>query len=513
MLGEWVNESDDGIVKTSCTWSDDGNFLLREFDVKVEGRIALRGTQRIGWDAQRKQFRMWVFDDRGGFADGLVLRDGDRWIIKASGVRSDGRSVSTTNAFTAVGKDRILWETLERSIGGEVVPGTDQFYLVRPRPRPASEIPRSAVRRTPEAPAQSLRRWPMTSRFSRRLVIVIILVFATAVPAVPARGGRGGRGGGGGAEEEARGGGGGGVRGGGGFSGGMPGGGGRGGGGGFSRSPSISSPRPSPRPSPGGGRPGGGRPGGPQLGGGRPSTLPSRPQVGGRPGGPGSGPGNRPGGIGNRPGIDNRPGGVGGIGNRPGIDNRPGGVGGIGNRPGIDNRPGGVGGIGNRPGIDNRPAGSVAIAASTTARASTIARYRTTGRVGGIGNRPGIDNRPIIGGGNTINRGDVNVGGSARTTWPGLASTRATGSARRPTTTGGCVLGLPPGLGQRLLARLPRQQQLGMGLVRLGCRDRGDGLGPRFVVLQLGLCQLREPLLRRSGRGAADRDRADGRRR
>ena len=37
MLGEWVNESDDGIVKTNCKWSDIGNFLLREFDVKVEG--------------------------------------------------------------------------------------------------------------------------------------------------------------------------------------------------------------------------------------------------------------------------------------------------------------------------------------------------------------------------------------------------------------------------------------------------------------------------------------------
>ena len=136
MLGEWINESDDGIVKTSCKWSDDGNFLLREFDVKVEGRIALRGTQRIGWDAQREQFRAWVFDDRGGFAEGLVSRDGDRWIIKASGVRSDGRSVSTTNAFTPIGKDRILWETLERTVGGEAVPGTDQFYLVRPAPPP-----------------------------------------------------------------------------------------------------------------------------------------------------------------------------------------------------------------------------------------------------------------------------------------------------------------------------------------------------------------------------------------
>ena len=136
MLGEWVNESDDGIVKTNCKWSDDGNFLLREFDVKVEGRIALRGTQRIGWDAQRKQFRTWVFDDRGGFAEGLLSRDGDRWITRASGVRSDGQSVSTTNAFTALGKDRILWETLERTVAGEAVPGTDQFYLVRPAPLP-----------------------------------------------------------------------------------------------------------------------------------------------------------------------------------------------------------------------------------------------------------------------------------------------------------------------------------------------------------------------------------------
>ena len=136
MLGEWVNESDDGIVKTHCKWSDNGNFLLREFDVKVEGRIALRGTQRIGWDAQRKQFRMWVFDDRGGFADGLMSRDGERWVTNASGVRSDGQSVSVTTAIMPLGKDRILWQTLDRTVDGEGVPGTDQFYLVRPAPLP-----------------------------------------------------------------------------------------------------------------------------------------------------------------------------------------------------------------------------------------------------------------------------------------------------------------------------------------------------------------------------------------
>jgi uncharacterized protein (TIGR02246 family) len=136
MLGEWVNESDDAVVHISCTWSKDGNYLLRDFDVKVEGRIALSGTQRIGWDAQRRQFRTWVFDDRGGFAEGLMSRDGDRWVIKSTGVRSDGQAVSVTSAVTVLGKDRLLWETSDRTLGGEAIPDTDRFTLVRPAPDP-----------------------------------------------------------------------------------------------------------------------------------------------------------------------------------------------------------------------------------------------------------------------------------------------------------------------------------------------------------------------------------------
>jgi uncharacterized protein (TIGR02246 family) len=138
MLGNWINESDDADVVTSCKWSDDGNFLLREFNVEVEGRIALSGTQRIGWDGQRKQFRTWVFDDQGGFAEGLMSRDGDRWVIKATGVRSDGQSVSVTNAITILGKDRLQWETFDRTVGGEAISGTDRFTVVRRPPSPGT---------------------------------------------------------------------------------------------------------------------------------------------------------------------------------------------------------------------------------------------------------------------------------------------------------------------------------------------------------------------------------------
>ena len=125
MLGEWVNESDDGIlVKTHCKWSDNGNFLLREFDVKVEGRMALSGalTHRPGTLSGSNSGCGSSMTGAASPRDCCRASTATRWITKASGVRSDGQSVSTTSAFTATGKEiGSLWETLERTIGGEVI--------------------------------------------------------------------------------------------------------------------------------------------------------------------------------------------------------------------------------------------------------------------------------------------------------------------------------------------------------------------------------------------------------
>jgi uncharacterized protein (TIGR02246 family) len=139
MLGEWLNESDDELVSTTCTWSDNGSFLIRQFDVKIAGTVALSGTQRIGWDPLNKQFRTWVFDTEGGFAEGLVSRDDDedRWIVKSSGVRSDGQPVTVTTVFSPLDQDRIGWQTVERTVGGVALPGFDEYILVRKPPQPA----------------------------------------------------------------------------------------------------------------------------------------------------------------------------------------------------------------------------------------------------------------------------------------------------------------------------------------------------------------------------------------
>jgi uncharacterized protein (TIGR02246 family) len=136
LVGEWINESQAAVVNTSCKWSDDGNFLIREFTMKTQGQPVLSGTQRIGWDAVKAQFKTWVFDSQGGFGEGYWTRDGDRWLIKAEGVRQDGKPASATNIITRMGSDRIGWQSVDRTLGGAAIAGIDEFTLVRKPPAP-----------------------------------------------------------------------------------------------------------------------------------------------------------------------------------------------------------------------------------------------------------------------------------------------------------------------------------------------------------------------------------------
>jgi uncharacterized protein (TIGR02246 family) len=134
LLGEWVNESQDAVVHTTCEWAKGGNFLDREFTMKIAGQPVLSGTQRFGWDPLKRQFKTWIFDSEGGHGEGSLTRDGDRWVIKVESVRPDGLPASATNIVTRLGKDRMSWQSVDRTLGGSALPGIDEFVMVRTPP-------------------------------------------------------------------------------------------------------------------------------------------------------------------------------------------------------------------------------------------------------------------------------------------------------------------------------------------------------------------------------------------
>src|SRR5262249_33005482 len=62
IIGDWVDESSDSVVKTKTRWSEDKQFILSDFVIQVSGKPALKGTTRIGWDPSTKRFKSWIFD-------------------------------------------------------------------------------------------------------------------------------------------------------------------------------------------------------------------------------------------------------------------------------------------------------------------------------------------------------------------------------------------------------------------------------------------------------------------
>jgi hypothetical protein len=122
-------------MHTTTRWSEDGNFLLTDFAIRVAGRKVMSGTQRIGWDGSLDKFKSWVFDSEGGHAEGIWTEIEGRWVVKATGVRPDGDACSATHTYEQTGPDTYLFSVTDRIIGDETAPDFTA-KVVRKPPEP-----------------------------------------------------------------------------------------------------------------------------------------------------------------------------------------------------------------------------------------------------------------------------------------------------------------------------------------------------------------------------------------
>lgn len=131
MVGNWVDEGEDSTVTTDCSWTTNRKFLKRSFSVAIDGEVALDGTQFIGWDPIEGRIRSWTFDSEGGFGEGRWIRDGERWLVKTSFVLESGERASALNVFTFVDQDTFRWQSIDREVGGELLPSIPEVTVVR----------------------------------------------------------------------------------------------------------------------------------------------------------------------------------------------------------------------------------------------------------------------------------------------------------------------------------------------------------------------------------------------
>ena len=149
LVGDWVDEREDGKVASTVRWDEGRKFLVRKYSVQIAGEPSRSGTQWIAWDPQAKQIRSWVFDSDGDFGEGRWTRSGNAWIIKASGTTGDGLTTSSTQVIEPINKDSLRIGSTDRVVGAETLPDIDEVVMVRKPPQPDADRPTPTSERKP----------------------------------------------------------------------------------------------------------------------------------------------------------------------------------------------------------------------------------------------------------------------------------------------------------------------------------------------------------------------------
>ncbi|MFN0020925.1 MAG: SgcJ/EcaC family oxidoreductase [Pirellulaceae bacterium] len=132
LVGDWINEGTDGVVKMTYKWSEDKNYILGEFQLPAGTGPARKLSQRIGWDAGARKIRSWLFESDGSFADGhwTVLEDGI--VAKYSSVNADGTTATATITISQKDKDHFSTKGTDRIVGDGREPDFEINVVRRP---------------------------------------------------------------------------------------------------------------------------------------------------------------------------------------------------------------------------------------------------------------------------------------------------------------------------------------------------------------------------------------------
>jgi uncharacterized protein (TIGR02246 family) len=136
LIGDWVSEGGDSVVKMSYKWSDDKNFLMGDYQMTVAGKPALKSTLRIGWDPVGQRIRSWLFDGDGGFSEMIWTEVEEGWVIKSAATNPDGTTGSATLSVAFTDPDHFTMKGTDRIVGNVREP---DFALTIARQPPAAQ--------------------------------------------------------------------------------------------------------------------------------------------------------------------------------------------------------------------------------------------------------------------------------------------------------------------------------------------------------------------------------------
>ncbi len=134
-VGEWVDEGGDSLVTNSVRIAADKSHLIRDYSVKQEGDVLLKGMEWIGIDPLTGTIKSWSFDTGGGRSESTWTKNGDEWLVRSKGVTSDGDESGVTLIIKPISKDRIEIKAMHKVVG-DTIEGDSTAIMVRKAPTP-----------------------------------------------------------------------------------------------------------------------------------------------------------------------------------------------------------------------------------------------------------------------------------------------------------------------------------------------------------------------------------------
>ena len=131
LIGAWVDQDEHVKISTECAWTKNKNFITRSFTVSSKQQVELSGMQIIGWDPVKKEIRSWTFDSDGGFSEGSWSQAENQWFVRKRGATGDGHQATTVNVITKVDDDSFKFQSIQRTVDGQLLPNIDEVLVVR----------------------------------------------------------------------------------------------------------------------------------------------------------------------------------------------------------------------------------------------------------------------------------------------------------------------------------------------------------------------------------------------
>lgn len=134
LIGDWKSSTGQGAeIQTTYEWAPSRKFIHARFRLQEKG-LTLSGFQVIGVDPQTGGLHTWTFEADGGIGEADWARDGDHWVLEASGSLTNGRTLVETNVLRKLDANTFTWQSVNRTLDDSEIDDLPPVKISRIQP-------------------------------------------------------------------------------------------------------------------------------------------------------------------------------------------------------------------------------------------------------------------------------------------------------------------------------------------------------------------------------------------